>query len=176
MALEESVSCGQEPDSTVARVVLCHTQSNVGDTTGLFAVFSEFEYIEHTADLGFKARGTTLEAMFVHAAQALFGILVSVETIEIKEVRGLEVKASSLDTLLVRWLNELLYLFDTERLLLGHFSIEKIRGCLLRAMVRGEFVDASRHEIKTGIKAATYHGLYVKKHLGFWESQVILDL
>ena len=148
----------------------------VGDKNGLFAVFSEFEYIEHTADLGFKARGKTLEAMFVHAAEALFSILVSVETIEIKEERHLEVMASTLDTLLVCWLNELLYLFDTERLLLGKFSIDKIRGCLFQARVRGEFVDRSRHEIKTGIKAVTYHSLYVKKRHGLWESRVILDL
>jgi SHS2 domain-containing protein len=148
----------------------------VGHTNGLFTVFSKFEYIEHAADMGFKARGTTLDAMFVHAAEALFSLLVSVETIEIKEERYFEVMDSTLDTLLVRWLNELLYLFDTERLLLGKFSIEKIRGCLLQARVQGEFVDASRHEIKTGIKAVTYHRLYVKKRHGFWEGRVILDI
>ena len=145
-------------------------------TNGRLVVLSEFEYIEHTADLGFKARGATVEALFVHAAQALVNVMVSIDTIASKEERSIELSASDLDMLLVRWLNELLYLFDTERLLLGKFSIEKMTSCSLRARVRGEFMDASRHDIKTGIKAVTYHRLYVKQHHGFWESQVILDL
>jgi SHS2 domain-containing protein len=114
--------------------------------------------------------------MFVHAAEALFNVIVSLETIESKEERSLELTASTLDSLLVCWLNELLYLFDTERLLLGKFKIEKLSGCLLQARVRGAFMDASRHEIKTGIKAVTYHRLYVKQRNGLWECQVILDL
>jgi SHS2 domain-containing protein len=136
----------------------------------------KFEYIEHTADLGFKAYGTTPESLFINAAEALFEVLLSVETIRIKEKRIIKVQAASLDDLMVSWLSELLYLFDTEALLLRRFEITDMNEERLQATVRGEFMDPARHEIKTCIKAVTYHQLYVRKNNDIWESQVILDL
>ena len=84
--------------------------------------------------------------------------------------------ATSLDSLLVTWLNELLFLFETENLLLKRFQINSMSNQNLQATVEGEFLDPLRHDIKTGIKAATYHQIYVKKRLGIWECQVFLDL
>ncbi len=136
----------------------------------------KYEYIEHTADLGFKARGETLEELFVNAAEALFEVLVSAESVVPREKRSVEVKATSLDDLMVSWLNELLYVFEAEGLLLNRFQIQDIKDCCLHATVQGEFVDPARHQIKTGIKAVTYHRLYVRERNGFWESQVIMDL
>lgn len=139
-------------------------------------MFAEFQYIDHTADLGFKARGPTLEAMFANAARALFGVLVSLETVVLSEKRTVNVSAESLDSLLVSWLNELLFLFETENLLLRRFQIDSINAQKLHATVEGEFLDPSRHKIKTGIKAATYHQIYVENRRGLWECQVFLDL
>ena len=137
---------------------------------------AKFEYIDHSADLGFIARGPTLEALFVNAAEALFGVLVSLKTVFLREQRSVEVTATSLDSLLVSWLNELLYLFDTESLLLRKFHIDSMNHRNLQATVRGEFVDPLRHQIKTGIKAVTYHEVYVEKRQGLWEGKIILDL
>ena len=136
----------------------------------------KYEYIEHTADLGFKAYGSSPEELFVNAAAALFAVLVSAETIEEREKRVVAVTAPALDDLMVSWLGELLYLFDTEGLLLRGFQIKSIRDDSLNATVRGEVLDPARHEIKTGIKAVTYHQLYVRNDDGIWECQVILDL
>ncbi|MDY6954888.1 MAG: archease [Thermodesulfobacteriota bacterium] len=137
---------------------------------------SAYEYIEHTGDLGFKVYGETLQALFVHGARALFEVLVSPETIEEKEERAVTVEAAALDELMVSWLGELLYLFDTQGLLLAGFEIETMTENRLEATVRGEPMDLQRHEIKTTIKAVTYHQLYVRKRNGAWEAQVILDL
>jgi len=139
-------------------------------------VFNKYEYIDHTADLGFRARGATLKELFVNAAQALFGVLVSLKTVFVRQERSVEVTATALDGLLVSWLNELLYLFDTENLLLRDFHIDTMNDRHLEATVGGEFVDPLRHQIKTGIKAVTYHQVYVEKRHGLWEGQVILDL
>ena len=135
-----------------------------------------YEYIEHTGDLGFKAYGQTREALFVHAAKALFEVLVSPETVEEREERAVVVEAVALDELMVSWLGELLYLFDTESLLLKAFQIKTLTENRLEATARGEAMDLQRHEIKTTIKAVTYHQLYVRKRNGVWETQVILDL
>ncbi|MDY6836986.1 MAG: archease [Thermodesulfobacteriota bacterium] len=136
----------------------------------------EYEYIEHTGDLGFKAYGKTLQELFINAARALFHVLVSPETIEEKEKRGVTVEAAALDELMVSWLGELLYLFDTQGLLLKGFEIKTLTENRLEATVRGETMDLRRHEIKTGIKAITYHQLYVREENGLWKAQVILDL
>jgi SHS2 domain-containing protein len=136
----------------------------------------KYEYIEHTGDLGFKAYGASREEVFVNAARALFDVLVSPETIDEKEERAVTVEAAALDDLMVSWLGELLYLFDTQGLLLKGFEIRTLKDNLLMATVRGETMDPQRHEIKTGIKAITYHQLYVRQGNGVWEAQVIVDL
>ena len=136
----------------------------------------KYEYIEHTGDLGFKAYGTTREALFSHAAKAFFEALVRLETVQEKEERLIEVEADALDELMVGWLSELLFLFDTETLLLRRFEITHMKDRSLKATVSGELTDPTRHEIKTGIKAVTYHRLYVKQRAGIWEAQVILDI
>jgi len=139
-------------------------------------VRQKYEYIEHTGDLGFKAYGTTREALFSHAAEAFFEALVRLETVQEKEERLIEVEADALDDLMVGWLSELLFLFDTETLLLRRFEITHMKDRSLKATVSGELTDPTRHEIKTGIKAVTYHRLYVKQRAGIWEAQVILDI
>jgi SHS2 domain-containing protein len=143
---------------------------------GLDTVRRKYEYIEHTGDLGFKAYGRTREALFSHAAEAFFQAIISLETIQEKEERLIEVEAAALDELMVGWLSELLFLFDIELLLLRRFEITNMKDCGLKATVRGEVMDPTRHEIKTGIKAVTYHQLYVKQRGGIWEAQVILDI
>ena len=136
----------------------------------------QYEYIDHTGDLGFKAYGTTRQALFSHAAEAFFQALVRIETIQEKEERLIEVEADALDELMVGWLSELLFLFDTEALLLRRFEITHMKDRNLKATVSGELTDPTRHEIRTGIKAVTYHRLYVKQRAGIWEAQVILDI
>lgn len=136
----------------------------------------KYEFIEHTADLGFKAYGETLEELFVHAAEAFFEALVAPESVEERKERSIKVGAEVLDNLMVSWLGELLYLYDTERLVFKRFQVKRIKDNQLEAIARGEVLDPARHEIKTGIKAVTYHQLYVKEAEGGWEAQVILDV
>ena len=136
----------------------------------------KYEFIEHTADLGFKAYGETLERLFIHAAEAFFEAIVALESIKGKIERSIEVEADMLEDLMVSWLAEFLYLYDTERLVFNSFQIKCIDHSKLEAKARGEVLDPARHEIKTGIKAVTYHQLYVKETEGGWEAQVILDV
>jgi SHS2 domain-containing protein len=145
-------------------------------TAGQSAVPLKYEYIEHTADLGFKAYGATQEELFVNAAEALFEVLVSLETIQPSEERAVKVEAQGLDGLMVSWLSDLLYLFETQHLLLNRFCVESIKSDSLEATVHGEVLDPARHEIKTCVKAVTYHKLYVTRGSGMWESQIFLDL
>jgi SHS2 domain-containing protein len=136
----------------------------------------KYEYLDHTADVGFMAYGATVEALFAHAAEALIEVMTPVKDIEPMEEHHLSVDADDLETLMVRWLNELLYQFETTTLLFGHFQVHEIRNFRLSASCRGEKLDPARHEIRTGIKAVTYHGLYIKEQDDLWESRIFLDI
>lgn len=135
-----------------------------------------YRYVEHTADLGFEAWGASLEAMFVHAAEALMAVLVDPGTVEPASERPVEIKASGLESLLVSWLNELLYVFDAEQWIFARFEINSADDKRLDAMTWGEPLDPRRHSIKTTIKAATYHRLSIKNRDGLWRCRVFVDL
>jgi len=136
----------------------------------------KFEYLEHTGDLGFRAFGKNLPDLFRHAAEALFQVITDPATVRSAESRSITIKATNLDELLISWLNEFLYLFDTQGLLFRDFDFISLNEQALQATARGERYDQSRHPIKTTVKSATYHQLQIKQADGSWEARVILDL
>jgi SHS2 domain-containing protein len=135
----------------------------------------EFEIIDHTADVGIRAYGANMQQAFANAAKAMFSLITGLDTVRVALHRDVEVSAPDKETLLVEWLNELVYIFDVERLLFIGFDIISITPTSLRARCRGEKVDKSRHEIKTGIKSATYHQVKVEDN-GGCRVQVYLDI
>ncbi|MFH1140826.1 MAG: archease [Chloroflexota bacterium] len=134
-----------------------------------------FEVMDHTADVGIRATGDTLADAFANAARGMFSIITDLDTVQPSESRQVTVTAPDMDALLVNWLNELIYLFEVDGLLLVDFAIHSLSDTRLTANCAGERVDPERHPIKTGVKAATYHGLEVRQghpcHI-----QVILDI
>jgi SHS2 domain-containing protein len=134
-----------------------------------------FEFIDHTADIGLIAYGNSIEEVFVNAAYGMFSLIADLE--KVAEVISHQVVAEAPDQeeLLVTWLNELLYLFDAEGLIFSRFDIADLRQQYLRAMAHGEKVDPSRHNLKTQVKAATYHQLKLEKRNNF-KARIILDI
>ena len=91
--------------------------------------------------------------------------------------RDIELVASDEESLLVEWLNGLIYLFDTENILFKRFDVTVLNDRRLKGRGYGEKVDNSRHQLKTGVKAATYHMLSVDKDKDSgYRVQVILDI
>jgi SHS2 domain-containing protein len=119
-----------------------------------------YEQLEHTADAFIKAHGSTLEECFENAAYAMFDQIVDVKKVEAKE--GVKVKAmgEDLDELLVNFLSELLYIFDTKKLALSEFTV-LMDGNRLTCDAKGEHLDLRKHSPKTEIKAVTYHMLKI---------------
>ncbi|MBP1738621.1 MAG: hypothetical protein H6Q48_914 [Deltaproteobacteria bacterium] len=135
-----------------------------------------FEFVDHTGDLGVRVSGESLPRLFEQAAEALTFILTDPETIRIKKTRKLLLKAKTDEELLITWLNEFVYLFDTEGLLFKAFEVLSIHDHHLEALAQGEIYIEGRHPIKTAVKAATYHQLKISRHQGVWTAQVIFDL
>jgi SHS2 domain-containing protein len=129
-------------------------------------VTRDFEIIEHTADVGIMAYGADVREAFVNAARGMFSLITELESIRQVEHRDIEVTAPDVESLLAAWLNELIGLFDVENMLFSRFEITEFSDTCLRARVYGETVDGSRHRLKIGIKAATYHMLDVDRSNG----------
>ena len=135
----------------------------------------EFEIVDHTADVGIIAYGADIRQAFANAAKALFSLITELENVEEALHRDIELTATDQESLLVEWLNELIYLFDTENVIFKRFDIVQLDRTQLKARIYGEKVDRAKHEIKTGVKAATYHMLKVDKDDGC-KVQVIFDI
>jgi len=135
-----------------------------------------FEIMDHTADVGIAVWGDSLEEVFVTAARGMFSLITDIETIDKAVSYEVQLEASDREELLVVWLNELLYLLDTENVIFGDFEIITVTEVSLTAKALGDKLDLARHTIKTQIKAATYHMLKIEPSEGHFRAQVILDI
>jgi SHS2 domain-containing protein len=137
----------------------------------------DFELIDYTADVGIKANGRDLAGAFSHAAEGMFSLITDPEKIADTGFSDVEVSAPDRETLLVAWLNELIFLFETERWLFKRFHIVTLNQDSLTARCYGEKIDKARHELKREIKSATYHRLKIERlpDKGY-QVQVLLDI
>jgi len=135
----------------------------------------EFEIVDHTADVGIRAYDASLNQAFAKAAKALFSLITELDNVDEVLHRDIELVAPDQESLLVEWLNELIYLFDTENIIFKRFDITRLNSTRLKARGYGEKVDSSKHKLKIGVKAATYHMLKVDKTNGC-QVQVLFDI
>ena len=132
-----------------------------------------YEEIDHTADVGIRAYGSTLDELFTNAAEGMFSLIVDLDAV--KPVGEVEVRLDADDTptLLLRWLSELLYIHETQRYVFCSFDVH-VDGTALQGTARGETIDKKRHELKLAIKAVTRHRLTVDPKRGI--AEVIFDI
>jgi SHS2 domain-containing protein len=139
-----------------------------------------FEFVEGaTSDLAFVARGAGPEEVFAAAAEALLAATVEEPgAVAEREGHRLALEEPDLDLLLLRFLNELVFLRDARGLLLHPRRIRIDPGpeARLDAELWGERLDPTRHRVGTDVKAATAHGLRVAPCAGGWEACVTLDV
>ena len=99
----------------------------------------KFEIIDHTADLGIKAYGKTLEETFSTAARVMFNLIAKDDNIEEKETREIEIEEEDETFLFKKWLEELLFVFDTEKLVFSRFDIKIEKKNILIVYVKISF-------------------------------------
>ena len=136
----------------------------------------QFRILEHTADVGFEAFGSTREEAFVNAARALTYLIVELETIDPGEEVTVQVQGTDPASLLVNWLSELLFLHDAEGWLFRDFEIQSLQDDALSALARGEKFQRSKHQAKMLVKAVTYHQLALEETPRGWRAQVYVDI
>lgn len=133
-----------------------------------------FEILEHTADVGVRARAGTIEGAFEQATWGLAEI-AGIRTEREGEAVEISLEGEDPGALLVDWLSEVLWLHDSRDALLGDVSVSEVSTSRLRGRValvpRGDEVVEG-----TQVKAVTYHRLRVEEQDGGWIVEVYLDV
>ena len=131
-----------------------------------------YETLSHTADVMIRAFGDSLAECFENAGYALFDQLADLSKVEPRDSFKMDIEGEEPEQLLVDFLSELIFLFDTELVLLSEFHIG-YNGEMLKVLARGEKVDKKRHELRKAIKAVSYHMIEVAPEKGY--VQVLFD-
>ncbi len=131
----------------------------------------KFEFLEHTADIKFRAYGKTIDEAFENSVSAMVSYL-SDKKIAGKKTKTINVSGTDYESLLYNLLDEILFLLDSEGFVVSRSKI-KIKGFGLEAKLYGD--TAVKYSLDH-IKAATYAEMYVKKEKENWEIQAVLDV
>jgi SHS2 domain-containing protein len=135
-----------------------------------------FEFLDHPADIGFRAFGSSLEDLFANCGHALLAIILDPAHVAPAQSWEINAEASDLESLLVNWLNELLYYVDTRRIAFHRFAVSFTQGFEVRCIASGEPRDPVKHPVRLSVKAVTYHQLRVSKTGETWLAEVYVDV
>jgi SHS2 domain-containing protein len=146
----------------------------------------KFKVLDIAGDIGLRAYGQTIEEAFINASIGLYTLTTDLDGVEERKSIEVALNSSSLEGLLVAWLNELIFHIDAygfigKRIVFDEFFPcvglpESLPVCGLKAVLYGEEFDPERHEGKLLIKAATYHRLNIEQRDGLWEINVVFDI
>ena len=131
------------------------------------------------ADVAFEATGKNTVELFTDAGIAVLATMVlEVASVGTTVVREVNIEAESLEMLLFKFLDEIIFLKDAENLL---FSSMKIRISTdkkysLSGQLEGEKIDPNNHELLVDVKAVTFHRFEVKFDQKQWLARVVLDV
>ncbi|MDG3005589.1 archease [Paludisphaera mucosa] len=136
------------------------------------------EVFDHTADLGLRIWADDLSDLFRTAAEGLFDVVTADRsTIEPREEEAVALASDSPEHLLLDWLNELIFRVETRHALYARFDVAVAAdGRSLTGVIAGEPIDPDRHELDHEVKAATYHGLVVRREADGWFAEIIVDI
>jgi SHS2 domain-containing protein len=148
--------------------------------------FIKYEFFSHTADVKFRAYGKNLEELFSNSAEALTAVLVKPEAIAYKVEKKLMNEAPTIERLFYDFLEEFLYLMDTEGFICSKITYMRISErkqnnktkYFLEAESIGDF--AKNYNFSGDIKSITYHDLLIKKETRdgkeVYMAQVVVDV
>jgi SHS2 domain-containing protein len=131
-----------------------------------------YEQLEHTADLALRVVAASIEALFATAARAMFSQLADPALVAPSARHEVDLEAPDQESLLVEWLNELLYLHETLREVYVEFAFDELSATRLRATITGG-EPAETFDI---IKGATYHDLSIQKTEDGLAATIVFDV
>lgn len=135
-----------------------------------------FEVLDISGDVGIRAFGASREEALVSAGVGMYSLITDVDRVREKDAREIEVGADSLEGLLVSYLNELIFHFDTYGFIGKKIEVSFVGALSVKATISGEEFDLDRHEQRLLIKAATYHNVRFARMGDWWQAEVMFDI
>ena len=135
-----------------------------------------FELIDISGDAGIRAFGKSLDDLFLNAAAGMYSLITDPGSVVPRKSIEIKAEGESLEGLLVSWLNELIFQFDTYGFIGRDIHIHKLSNTLIMSTIDGEDFVPERHSRGLLIKAATYHKLKIERKEDHWEADVIFDI
>ena len=135
-----------------------------------------WSHFRHGADIGVEGSGATLDEAFANAAVALTAVIADPTLVRSSAAIELKCEAPDAESLLIEWLNSVVYEMATRRMLFARFDVH-IDGDRLRAYAWGESIDRERHQPAAEVKGATYTELSVRRDAqGAWRARCVVDV
>lgn len=131
-----------------------------------------YTLIDHTADIGMRVSAPTVEDLFVEAAHALCDIMGGL-TAQEKETVTVQAAGIDRDDLLVRWLQEVLYLVEVKGFRVAGIGLQDLTDTSVTGALEGSF---SEIPLQAEVKAVTYHNLEIAYVDKAFVATIILDM
>ncbi len=131
-----------------------------------------FKPLAHPSDVGILALGRTRKEIFENAAYGMFSLMADLDRVESNKTFEISVEGDDLESLLINWLNELIFYEDSKKILLKDFKVKKMTDTRLEAEAAGEKIDMQKHFVYRPIKAATYNQLQIERN----QAKIIFDV
>ena len=120
-----------------------------------------YQRLEHKADSGFLVTAPSLARLYIDAALVLTDHLVKLPGISDREREQVKLDAPDKEGLMVKWLSEVLFLFEHKKFLSKRIVFDKFDGVQIQATLWGQKYEPLKHGTISEIKAVTYHQLAV---------------
>ena len=131
-----------------------------------------FEEIDHTANRAFRVQGRNFAELLENAARAMSSMDRLGLSGDALVVRTIKAEGIDRETLLVNWLNEILYLEQTHGEVYDRFQILESSNLHLHARLDGRQAGGW----VSHIKAATFHDLAIKPTPEGLEATIVFDV
>ena len=136
----------------------------------------QFEILDISGDTGIKAYGKTVSEAYANAGVGMYSLITDISGVDERESVELELSGDSPEGVLVAYLNELIFCFDTRGFIGRRVEVPHLSSGSIRVIVHGEEFDPDRHERRLLIKAATYHNVKVELADSVWKVEVVFDI
>lgn len=135
-----------------------------------------WEEIEHAADIGLHIWAPSRRELFHEAAVGMINAMLNTGSVRELEERRIDARGDDYESLLVGWLDEILFAFDAEHFAPRNVMVLDLNQDHVTGVLRGEKFDPDRHEVLNAIKAVTWHDLAIERKNGVFHVTVIFDV
>jgi SHS2 domain-containing protein len=132
----------------------------------------KYQFLDHPSDIKLRAFGKDLPELFINAASGMnFFLYGSFPNTVIKITHKIIIEADNLESLLIDWLGEILWLTNTKHGACVDYQIKEFAEKKIVAKVVLKPATA-----KDDIKAVTYHELKIAQADGQWVAEIVFDI